>query len=96
MAKRKTHTAEFEKLDNNEKATVAHMINLLKPESDIIELQKTILEEDLTPIKDEKILDHLNKIARGYMGEDVNFGVKRTGSGGQRKKLVENSINFEL
>ncbi len=90
------HHKKFEELDDNEKKTVAHMINLLKPESDIIELQKSILEKDLIVIEDERKLDLLNKIARGYMGEDVSFGAKQRSSGQRREKLVKNSITFEL
>ena len=91
-----THTQVFEKLDNNEKLTVAHIINMAKPDSDLIELQRGIIEDQLTPIEKEKTLDHLHKIADGYMGIEVRFGTGKKVQGVKREKLVENSINFTL
>lgn len=91
-----THTEEFNKLGDNERMTVAHIINMVKPDGDIIEEQRGITEEKLKPIEDEKILDHLHKIACGYLGEDVKFGKLRKAKGIKLEKLKENSIDFDL
>ena len=91
-----THIKKFQELDENEQKTVAHIINILKPKSDIIELQKNILEKDLVPVEDENRLRLLDKIARAYMGEDVSFGSRKKSSKAPREKLEENSISFDL
>ena len=72
---------------------------MMKDDSPGIIEQRKISESAVKPIKDEKILDHLEKIADGYMGKDVKLGCSRrtpTGTRTPREKLEKDSINFTL